>query len=106
MTQMHSNGPWVADHAYGEVSSDDGSSVAIVLNSTNFKGNINLIAAAPDLLEALKSIIRYGRPANIETHPENSFLAGKKPSTADVWTFPKHMLDAVESAISKSEGLS
>ena len=42
--------------------------------------------------DTIQSVIRFGWPANIETNPE----AGKKPSTDDVWTFPRHMLASIE----------
>ena len=55
------------------------------------------------LRAALQSIIRFGWPANIETNPEARMLGGKKPSTAEVWTFPKHMLAAIEAIVAEAK---
>lgn len=67
--------------------------------------NAKLMAAAPDLLEALKAILRHGELANIDKGGPH-WSGGKKPPTMDAWAFPRHMLNAVEAAIAKAEGRS
>lgn len=67
--------------------------------------NAHLIAAAPDLLDALKSILRHGELANIDKGGPH-WGGGKKPPTMDAWAFPRHMLTGLEAAVAKAEGRS
>lgn len=58
MSTEHTRGPWFASDEDGEVYSlSDYSSVAIVLMNEEGKANARLIAAAPDLLAALKMCV-------------------------------------------------
>lgn len=52
----YTKGPWVVTKNSGEISTDDGFWVARAINaqSTSGQANANLIAAAPELLEALQ----------------------------------------------------
>ena len=62
----HTPGPWIVDtdHIIQDGGTSDENTIAIVGDQEEWKANARLIAAAPDLLEALKHargfIIRYG----------------------------------------------
>lgn len=62
--------------------------------------NATMAAAAPELLDVLLAVIRYGELGNAD--------AGGKPSgnpmSKDVWQFPRHMLTELKSAIAKAGG--
>lgn len=63
--------------------------------------NARLIAAAPELLEALLAIKRFGELANVSVDA-GGFTGGKKPASKDVWQFPRHMLVDLDAAIAKA----
>lgn len=68
-----------------------------------WEANARLIAAAPEMLEALKSILRHGEMANIDKGGPY-WGSGKKPPTMDAWALPRHMLTEIEAALAKAEG--
>jgi len=105
-------GPWEWDKPmsnYKHLISDNGT---YVLSSDEYAGSAwieidneadaRLIAAAPELLEALKAIMRHGEMANIDKGGPH-WSGGKKPPTMDAWAFPRHMLTSIEEAIAKAE---
>lgn len=70
---------------------------------TTFRNAILAASGAPDLLEMLHAIKRFGELANIglgESYPPG----GKKPGSKDVWAFPRHMLVDLDAAIAKASG--
>lgn len=60
MNTQHTPGPWfVRDHEYGEfVYCKNGYIISGPINKRTDGANARLIAAAPDLLEALKAFLR------------------------------------------------
>lgn len=64
----------------------------------------HLIAAAPELYEALASIIRCGELANVSAEPLFGYSGGKKPASKDVWQFPRHMLTKIDAALARARG--
>ena len=60
-THTHTSGPWHLGRRAGNpaIYSQDGAEIADVLHVTNgdWRGNARLIAAAPDLLAALKELL-------------------------------------------------
>jgi hypothetical protein len=60
----HAPGPWELTHTEQmgfRVSDSTGWGVAVVLKDTNDEANARLIAAAPQMLEALEKIAEIGR---------------------------------------------
>ena len=60
----HNSGPWKITHTAlngYRVSDSTGWGVAVVLKDTNDEANARLIAAAPQMLEALEKIAEIGR---------------------------------------------
>jgi hypothetical protein len=55
------------------------------------------------LVEVLDSIRRFGEMANVSAQPPHSFVGGKKPASKDVWQFPRHLLEDIDTAIGKAE---
>lgn len=70
---------------------------SLVETSEQCIADARLIAAAPDLYDALKAIIRHGELGCIDVGA--SYTGGKKPATMDVWQFPRHLLNRVEAAL-------
>ncbi len=69
----HTQGPWAVDHAFGvgPVSDSDDQSYGMVLAVADIYGDnrvvdSRLIAAAPELLEALELISRYIEPTAVD----------------------------------------
>ena len=62
MSAQHTPGPWVVKVTAGEtfIRSSDGANVSRVGAATNMRANARLIAAAPDLLAALKAVCSHG----------------------------------------------
>ena len=61
----HNSGPWKITHTAingYRVNDSTGWGVAIVLKDVNDKANAQLIAAAPQMLEALEAIIKRFQP--------------------------------------------
>jgi hypothetical protein len=69
----HTPGPWTHDFKlsngfipFGTVDSDRGAICFVTLQSEEVQANTRLIAAAPELLEALKSYIATMSPNSVE----------------------------------------
>ena len=62
----HTPGPWIVDTDYiiQDGGTSDENTIAIVGDQEEWKANAHLIAAAPDLLEALKDCCAIARPKN------------------------------------------
>jgi hypothetical protein len=54
MTSKRTPGDWLYDVAYGEIKSQSGKIIAILVECDEEGPNARLIAAAPDLLDALE----------------------------------------------------
>ena len=73
MENKHNSGPWkitYTDQMGYRVSDSTGWGVAVVLKDVNDKANAHLIAAAPQMLEALEELVelkdrRHSLPAEI-----------------------------------------
>lgn len=75
----HNSGPWKITHTAlngYRVNDSTGWGVAIVLKDVNDKANARLIAAAPQMLEALEKIAEIGRQKGDATrqHAVSCFL--------------------------------
>lgn len=61
-TPKHTPGPWelsdCGEHIIGQADQDEIIEVANLSNTLNTKANANLIAAAPEMLEALESVVK------------------------------------------------
>jgi hypothetical protein len=83
MSGQHTPGPWLLDQS-AEMSSisasgADGEYIGITyMTLPNHEANASLIAAAPDLLEALRDMVTYGH----ETHGTQVLLARKAARAA------------------------
>lgn len=106
-------GPWSAadkaawfrgqqhsDHGKIAISAGPGGTIANVYG----RENANLIAAAPDLLGALLLIKRFGELGCVSAGDIWGGTGGKKPSTKEVWQFPRHLLTEIDAALAKAEG--
>lgn len=69
---------------------------------TEREANARLIAAAPELLEALLAIKRFGELANVSAGRDWGGSSGKKPASKDVFQFPRHLLVELDAALAKA----
>ena len=94
--KQYTPGPWNSERAYGERDTYiSGSNTALVCKlipqqlREETKANAALIAAAPELYEALKEAHEY-----IRRHSSTSVMYGGKPT----------ILDRIDSALAAAEG--
>lgn len=96
----HTPGPWVADlETYpimvrsqsetwplvDELGNEEGRTGVFIANTGDNKANARLIAAAPDLLEALDNLARYADTCELflkETHPGKAAALRERVSSA------------------------
>ena len=83
----HNSGPWKITHTAingYRVNDSTGWGVAIVLKDVNDKANARLIAAAPQMLEALEKIAEIGRQKGDATrqHAVSCFLIAEAAISA------------------------
>ena len=77
MSKTHAPGPWKTTHSEVNgyrVSDSTGWGVAVVLKDTNDEANARLIAAAPQMLEALEACAAYWHCKRSPGIPEHSEL--------------------------------
>ena len=77
MNKAYSPGPWKTTHSEltgYRVSDSTGWGVAVVLKDTNDEANARLIAAAPQMLEALEACAAYWHYKRSPGIPEHSEL--------------------------------
>jgi len=77
MSKTHAPGPWKITHSEVtgyRVSDSTGWGVAVVLKDTNDEANARLIAAAPQMLEALEACAAYWHCKRSPGIPEHSEL--------------------------------
>jgi len=78
-THTHTNSPWHLGKRAGNpaIYGKDGTEIAEILQglTPEWRENARLIAAAPDLLEALESLAIGLSPASVDTQRENENLA-------------------------------
>lgn len=93
----YSPGPWVVTHSplngY-RVSDKTGWGVAVVLKDTNDADNARLIAAAPQMLEALEAARLF-----IENGIEMGYISEPQPGTPESATLP-----AIKEAVRAAKG--
>ena len=93
----HTPGPWVITHSplngY-RVSDKTGWGVAVVLKDANDVDNARLIAAAPQMLEALEAARLF-----IENGIEMGYISEPQPGTPESATLP-----AIKAAIKAAKG--
>lgn len=68
MTNQHTQGPWVYDDVWGLITAKD---VQVCALHSGIKANAHLIAAAPELLEALEALWGYSRWCSDTNHVPN-----------------------------------
>jgi hypothetical protein len=59
MTTKHKSGPWFLSGQYVQIDADGGIIARVHGSNAECKANARLIAAAPELLEALKELRQY-----------------------------------------------
>lgn len=95
-------GPWKTD-VDDVVSSSDGAAVALVCNRTDVAANAKLIAAAPELYEALKACIdgkvREHRDA---AHSSGRFCTVCGQNRSDAVHHPQCPINLAEIALAKA----
>lgn len=89
----HTPGPWVIDSAYLRVLSERGPVAAVLKwpNPLEHSDNLRLIAAAPELLDALKECVDNFNFSRIAMDRESRELAGQ-------------LVDEYRKVIAKAEG--
>jgi hypothetical protein len=68
-------GPWIALPDGGISSSDPPQTLAVVMNGEDMTGNAALIAAAPEMLEALKGVVRVADRSTVEFDAARAAIA-------------------------------
>ncbi len=89
MSAQHTPGPWSATEASGHVVDAGGAPVAVTAGlangpwATEYRANARLIAAAPDLLEALIAITnQLERIGDTREHKDGAFIRDARAAIA------------------------
>lgn len=78
MKMKHTPGPWElsddGNHIIGDCNQDELLEVANLTNTFNLEANARLIAAAPELLDALKASLSYLENIVEPNHTQNGLI--------------------------------
>ena len=97
MAKTHTPGPWEANYGEFEIYAASGALVAVAaeVEGCEYEANLNLIAAAPELLAVVRMAIDYANDT------KERFAVNFSSEDEDHYD---KLMDAAEAAINKAEG--